>query len=347
MAGPPIIEDPDPVQTGYIPESFIDRDEEQDRLKALFTDEAGTGAGNLLIYGPRGTGKTHLVRSQMEDAPDTVNTGYIPCYRHDTQYKVLKQVVSQLTDKEVADGHHSAALKREVESRVEVLDIVVILDEIDFLLLNDGEDLLYYLSRTDGVNVVLISSNYSELESQVDERTLSSLRLEQLRFEPYTAEEVYQILEDCVEKAFSPRSVRQEALTYIASTTSNPGIGLYWLLAAAGEATDAVTEVVVDRTESKAYDNYAMSLLDRFTDHHGLIYQAIKELTREAMPPFQTGQIYNRYQDICESYGVEALSHRRISDFLKHFELLDLIEVDYHYGGQKGKTREVRLKRTG
>ena len=321
MAGQSIIEDPEPLQIGYIPESFIDRDKEQDRLKALFTDEAGTGAGNLRIYGPRGNGKTHLVRNQMEDASDTVNTCYIPCYRHKTQYKVLKRIVSQLTDEEVADGHHAAALKRELEKRVGVLDAIVVLDEIEFLLLNDGEDLLYYLSRTNGVNVVLISSNYSELASRVDERTLSSLRLEQLRFEPYTAAEAYQILEDRVQKAFRPRSIQQEALTYIASTTANPRIGLYWLRAAAGAATDAVTEPVVNKAESKAYD-YAMSLLDRFTDHHGLIYQAIKELTHEALPPFQTGQIYNRYQDICESYGVEALSHRRISDFLKHFELL-------------------------
>jgi cell division control protein 6 len=42
---------------------------------------------------------------------------------------------------------------------------------------------------------------------------------------------------------------------------------------------------------------------------------------------------------------VEAtLSTRRLSDFLKQLELLDLIDADYHYGGREGKTREIEIK---
>jgi len=55
----------------------------------------------------------------------------------------------------------------------------------------------------------------------------------------------------------------------------------------------------------------------------------------------RTGDIYTRYEELCKSSN--ALSKRRLSDFLKQLELLNLIKAEYHYGGQKGKTRDVKL----
>lgn len=74
------------------------------------------------------------------------------------------------------------------------------------------------------------------------------------------------------------------------------------------------------------------------------IYQAIEELTLEREKPvIQTGSIYKRYKLLCQTYEEEPLSERRISDYLKHLELLNLIQAEYHYGGRKGKTREIQL----
>lgn len=38
----------------------------------------------------------------------------------------------------------------------------------------------------------------------------------------------------------------------------------------------------------------------------------------------------------------EEVSNRHISDFLKQLELLDLIEIEYHYGGNIGKIRNTQ-----
>jgi Cdc6-like AAA superfamily ATPase len=59
--------------------------------------------------------------------------------------------------------------------------------------------------------------------------------------------------------------------------------------------------------------------------------------------PIQTGEIYARYDELGEAYNEDTISKRRLSDYLKHLELLELITVKYHYGGRKGKTRQVRL----
>jgi cell division control protein 6 len=71
--------------------------------------------------------------------------------------------------------------------------------------------------------------------------------------------------------------------------------------------------------------------------------QAVVELSEEKGPIVIAGDIYQRYQTIASERGDKALSDRRISDYLKQLEQLNLISAEYHYGGKKGKTREIRL----
>jgi Cdc6-like AAA superfamily ATPase len=119
---------------------------------------------------------------------------------------------------------------------------------------------------------------------------------------------------------------------------------LLWLLAAAEETDSKITESAVRTVREQAFQEYTDHLLHPFSEHHRLIHQAIQELDKEQDPDvIQTGAIYTRYNDLCESYSVDSLSNRRISDYLKHLERLDLIEADYHYGGKRGKTRRITL----
>lgn len=96
--------------------------------------------------------------------------------------------------------------------------------------------------------------------------------------------------------------------------------------------------------QSQAYQRYVDAQLDAFTPHHRLLYRAIQDLTIAQETSVRTGQIYKRYNRLCKRTEQEALSRRRISDFLKHLELLNLITVDYYYGGEHGRTREIQLR---
>ena len=223
------------------------------------------------------------------------------------------------------------------------------LDEIDFLLLNDGSDLLYYLSRLEGNGntwIVTISSNQTELHSELEERTYSSLQPQSMVFEPYDPEQVYRILAERARSALKPQSLHREALTYISSRTRSIGVGLRWLRTAAERVDDSITVETVEKTQPVARRRYVDSQLDSFTPHHKLLFQSLIELTAENgdETAIQTGTVYGRYEDLCETYGEDELSSRRIGDLLKQPELLDLIDADYHYGGRKGKTRELGVK---
>ena len=77
------IRDIEPLKNSYIPETILDRETESERLK-----EALERTQNIHIHGPRGTGKTLVVKKQLEKLDS--NTCYIYCQEQDTQYKVLK-----------------------------------------------------------------------------------------------------------------------------------------------------------------------------------------------------------------------------------------------------------------
>ncbi|RJX51889.1 Cdc6/Cdc18 family protein [Halonotius pteroides] len=333
------LKDPTPLQPNYLPENLYNRQEEQKPLENLTSDNSAPQ--NLFLHGPRGTGKTHVTHFALEKSDRKC---YVPCTQHDTQYKALKQILRGLNE-EVNDGHHTSDLQRKVVEKTKAVHTVIILDDIDFLLLNDGDDLLYFLTRMEtrnSVDLVLISSNHTGLKSQIEERTYSSLQPQRINFEPYTAEETYQILVERARKALVNQSLQKAALTYITSTTQNISVGLHWLKHAAETTDSVITESHVQQVQKKAYEKYAANLLNRFTEHHRLLYQAIRELDVEENT-IKTGKIYTRYEELCKAYNENTLSKRRLSDYLKHLELVDLIEAEYHYGGSKGKTRDVNL----
>jgi orc1/cdc6 family replication initiation protein len=329
-----------PLKPDYLPDEFITREKSETALSNLLGKDSSR---NIHIQGPRGTGKTHLTKSILKQLPAETSTCYIDSRQADTQYKALKQIYRSLTGQQINSGHHTSDLQRKIEERTGAIHTVIVIDEIDFLLLNDGESLLYYLSRLNSkTSIITISNHITELKNQVEERTYSSLQPYPLQLEPYTGEETFQILLQRAQQALSPQTLQRDALTYIASTTQNTRLALQWLKTAATETNTVITENTVQETRKKAYNRYTTQLLDQQTLHHKLLYQAITELNQE-QETIRAGDVYQRYQELAQSYEEEQLSNRRISDFLKHLELLNLINAEYHYGGKKGKTREIKL----
>lgn len=341
-----VISDPYPLKLDYIPKKILDREKEKAVVTNAFSDITGDSSRNLYLHGPRGSGKTLLSRRLIEKLPSSLNSCYVPCSKFDTEYKALRRIYKSVTNQDVGTGHHKSELQIEIENRTSAINTVIVLDEIDFLLEHDDEGLFYYLSRTnsDRISVVAISSNQADPETRFEERTYSSLLPETVSFEPYTGEQTYEILLGRAKKSLQAQSLHREALTYIASSTQNVSLGLTWLKKAALETSDAITEEVVRKVKEQMYQSYVDIQLDDFSDHHRLLYNAIEDLSSSKDEVIHSGEIYDKYTEICHSGEVDVLTHRRVSDLLKDLEILGLIEANYHYGGSKGKTREVKLR---
>ncbi|RKD95619.1 Cdc6/Cdc18 family protein [Halopiger aswanensis] len=331
-----------PLELSHLPAQFVGREAEQDTLTDAFGVEGESRLQDFHVYGSRGTGKTHLLQRFLTTFPPTFTTCYLSGIHQDTQYKALERLYQHLTGTALGTGHHVADIQRKVKEQV-TLPTVVVVDEVDFLLLNDGDDLLYYLTRLENTAVITISAYRRSIEEPLDDRTYSSFHPQHLTLNGYTSNDARQILADRARKALHPQSLQRAALTYITATTQNISIGITWLREAAETAEDRITRDLVQDVELTAYHEYVKTLLNEFTTHHRRLYNTIARLEQEQDPPLTTGTVYKEYSRRCETAGVAPLSERRISDFLTHLELLDLIEATYYRGGRKGKTREIKL----
>jgi Cdc6-like AAA superfamily ATPase len=183
-----------------------------------------------------------------------------------------------------------------------------------------------------------VTAHHADLNQHLEERTYSTLQPQRVDLNPYTEKQAYEILADRAEKALKPQSLHREALNHIVSRTQNLRLALTWLRAAAEKAEDTITESLVNKVRKTARKQYVQNQLDRFSSEHKTLYRIVAELAEDSNS-VSTGAVYREYQNKSDS----PLSNRRISDLLKQLEQLNLITADYHYGGSKGKTREIEL----
>lgn len=337
-----VIRELDPLKLNYIPDKFINRNKEINKLQSFISDTSRRTGTTLLITGEPGTGKTHVTLKKLHEHLDSTDFCYIPCKRCDSQYKVLRQIFSKVFNKQINRGFHTATLQRELEQQGS-LNLVLVLDNIEFLLQNDGDSLLYFLSRINnpGLSMVCITSNTEIVESELGERTYSSLNPRKIVFKSYSSQDISKILVHRAKLSLHPNTLHQKAMKKIINNVTDIRIGLKWLETAAVNAEQLIGEGIVSETREHAKQEFIQNILNDFTFHHELLYLSIKELSKGSEKTLQTGEVYKKYRETCTLYEEDALSNRRISDYIKHLELLNLIQAEYHYGGSKGKTRDI------
>jgi len=335
----------DLLESEYVPKTIVNRDEEMSKLINSLT---GIDPRNTHVYAPRGCGKTLVAQVALDSLPPHTASCYVSCVKHDTQYRVLVELYQALTGQEIGTGYHTSQLQNAVEEEITNEEIVVVLDEIDFLFENGGNggnDLLYFLSRVhgEGLSILTISANYPVLCSILDARTCS-LQPRNIHLEPYSVNETYRILDSRCRNALDENSFSKEALTYVASNTSNIRFGFHWLhQATKNTERRIITERIVRNARQQAVQCYRDVLLADFSSHHNILLEVLEQLTPDGKS-VRAGAIYERYTKVCRMASKEPLTNRRISDFLKHLELLGIVEANYHYGGKEGKTRKIRIR---
>jgi len=199
-------------------------------------------ARNLFIYGKPGTGKTACVKYVLGEvarhAHETnapVSTAYVNAGRTRTPYYTLAEIVKQLGINVPNAGWQMFRLKRVLENLLVEKSVLLAIDEVDSILFKEKEPLVYYLSRQPKTTMILISNNVDDVV-KLPERALSTLQPVLMYGEPYTRDEVMQILRDRVEHAFRPNVVADKLLAIVAKTVCDIGdvrFGFRVLLSAA------------------------------------------------------------------------------------------------------------------
>ena len=124
------------------------------------------------------------------------------------------------------------------------------------------------------------------------------------------------------------------------------------LLRIAGELTerDGKSKLgleYIDKANQKMEKDKILDIIESEPAQFQIVLRAIMELTKDRkngkeLGSFFTGDVYNKYQEICASAKFEILTQRRVSDIIAEIDMLGLINARVISKGRHGRTREIK-----
>lgn len=316
---------------------------------------------DVTIYGKTGTGKTAAAKfamKQLEEAAANKNirirTEYIRCTDYTTEYQVIAKLCQQMgrdvpyrgwTKAEVINTFRDI-LKSNLYGNKMIL--IVVLDEIDILLKNDGDGILYTLTRTDNVAILSIS-NYVDFKKFIKSRVMSSFRDREIVFPPYGAQQLVDILEERSRLSFNEEILANDVIPLCAAMAAKEeGDARYALdlLRTAGEIadekeTDIVHGSYVREAKEKIEHNKVTDLITTLPAQQQRVLEAILNLTQKK-EEITSGKLYDTYKEVSKG---DTVSYRRIFDFINELEMLGIISTNTISRGRgKGRTNIIALQ---
>lgn len=307
---------------------------------------------------------TGRARAIAQNNGVTFIAAYVDCDQHDTETRVARSLAQQantqapqtisMPDKGIGASEYYDYLWMLLgDANV----FIAIVDEIDKL---GDDEVLFKLSRAEEsgktncyIGVVAIS-NKIEYYDELNERVKSSLQEDELVFHPYDATQLIQILENRRD-AFHDNVLTDGVIPKVAALAAREhgdARKAIEILASSGDLAvrngdGTVTEDHVDAAQDYAEISRFQELIRGSTPHSKYTLFALAYLTEsQAGDAFSTGEIYRVYEQVCDSEGVEPLSHQRVLDLLKEWAFSDITEHRYTGGGKgEGSYREHNLLR--
>ena len=366
LEGSKIFRNREVLRHDYIPEKLPHREEQIRYLGEILAPALkGSLCSNVLIYGKTGTGKTavikyilHKLAQKARDLNSPVKTCYVNCRLAGTEYRILSSLCDVVSVSVpftgLAVGEVFDRFKKGLESQGILL--ITVLDEIDILVKNRGDALLYELTR---INESLLNSKVSIIgisndlmfKDLLDPRVLSTLSEEEVVFRPYNATELRDILLDRAKIAFCEGVLTKEALNLcaaLAAAEHGDARRALDLLRVAGELAERegssrITADHVRRAGERIEHDRVVEALRNLPTHSKIVLLSVYLLSKVGSHHLITGDIYNVYSELCGCYGVSPLTQRRVSGLINELDAIGLLNSRVVSLGRYGRTKKISL----
>lgn len=360
--GSRIIRDPEPLKQDYIPPKLLFRDEQIAAVAQIVAPILRKQrCSNLLLYGKTGTGKTataRLVLNELKTKAKEFGVSVCLCYSNcrlaGTEYRVVLDLAETVGVKIPFTGLSLGEAYSRVATQIsaENLNLLVVLDEIDYLAKNSTGNLLYELTRSHeklspGTISLIGISNDLRFKEMLDPRVLSSLGEEEMVFPPYSVEELRLILAERVKLAFNEGCITEAAVNLCAALAGSEH----------GDARRAVdllrvsAEVAEREGNPRVEERHIRIALQKMEQDR--LVEALRVLPLQAKlillavvksgNSSSTGSIYQTYLTLSSRVGAETLTARRVSGILSELDMQGLISANVLSKGRYGRSKRVSL----
>ncbi len=357
-----IFKDKKPLNHLYLPKRLLHREDQVTQIARYWVDALNdVTPSNITLYGKTGTGKTasaKFARSQLlefsADQNVFIKIEYVRCTDYTTEYQVIAHLCQKLGRNVPYRGWTKAEVVNTFRDifRANVhgkkLILIVILDEIDILLNKDGDGILYTLTRTDNVSVLSIS-NFLDFKALIKSRVTSSLNDKEIVFPPYGAKQLTDILTERAELAFNDDVVESDVIPLCsAMAAKEEGDARFALdllltsgLIAEEEGSKTLKSEHVRQAKDRIEHNKFVDVVKSLPIQQQRLLEAILNLTNEK-EEITSGKLYDAYTDVSKK---DAVTYRRIFDFINDLELLGIISTNTISRGRgKGRTNIIKLQ---
>lgn len=369
----PIFEQKQVLKKDEMPDKIFHRDEEiQEYTVALEDIVVGHDPNNVFLYRPTGVGKTAVtlwMRDKLnEKASETgvpLNViGPINCRNYKSAYALATALVNELRphDDQLPNSGYSTDkvfefLYREIENVGG--NVLVILDEIDNIPPDARNDFLYELPRaeanentpiTDAKIGLIGISNDLKFVDVLEPKVKSTLGEREIKFGPYNANELNDILDYYADMAFKDGVLDDDVIPLAAAFSAQERGDVRQgkrILQKAGELAriDDVDVVTSEHTREATETVETDEILDYFeqdlTSHQAMTYLATTLTVIEPQQEATTKRIYKLYSSVAESIVSRVKSERKIYEFLDQLSMQGLVRSAEQNLGREGGRRYV------
>lgn len=364
----PVFKNRKALTDSFTPDTIPHRENQINELSRILAPALKGGKpSNIFLYGRTGTGKTLIskyVGSELEKVGKSNNQEikiiYVNCKMKkvaDTEYRLMAELSKHLGKKVPFTGLPTEEIYRVFFDELDKTNqtIVLIIDEIDALVEKNGDEILYNLTRVNQdlknarLSIIGITNTLGFIES-LDPRVKSSLNEEEMIFPPYNALQLQDILRTRAETAFIDGTLDNGVIEKCAALAAQEhgdarrALDLLRVSAeiAEREFKEKITIEDIDKAQEKIdIDRVIEIVKSQPRQSQAVLYSIVK--ISEKNKEIQSGEIYDKYHEICSKQVLKTLTQRRVSDLVAELELFGIINTKIISRGRYGRTRMVKL----